>query len=60
MPCGDGITNEALTDREQLYNYIAYVLQVSENAINQYDRIADAILKILQTMKANRIPTARL
>ena len=31
--------NEALTDMKQLYNYIAYVLQVSENAMDQYNRL---------------------
>lgn len=47
------ITNEALADMEQLYNHIAYVLQAPENAMNQYNRIADAILT-LDTM-AERI-----
>lgn len=47
------ITNEALADMEQLYNHIAYVLQAPANAMNQYDRIADAILT-LDTM-AERI-----
>lgn len=47
------ITNEALSDMEQLYNHIAYVLQAPENAMNQYNRIADAILT-LDTM-AERI-----
>ena len=40
------ITNEALADMEQLYNHIAYVLQAPENAIAQYNRIADAILTL--------------
>ena len=47
------ITNEALADMEQLYNHIAYVLQAPENAMDQYSRIADAILT-LDTM-AERI-----
>ena len=47
------ITNEALADMEQLYNHIAYVLQEPENAMDQYNRIADAILT-LDTM-AERI-----
>lgn len=47
------ITNEALADMEQLYNHIAYVLQAPENAMDQYNRIADAILT-LSTM-AERI-----
>ncbi len=40
------ITDEALADMEQLYNHIAYVLQAPENAMNQYNRIADAILTL--------------
>ena len=40
------ITNEALADMEQLYDYIATVLQSPENAMNQYNRIADAILTL--------------
>ena len=40
------ITNEALADMDQLYNHIAYVLQTPENAMNQYNRIADAIKRV--------------
>ncbi|MDO4469933.1 MAG: type II toxin-antitoxin system RelE/ParE family toxin [Bacillota bacterium] len=40
------ITNEALENMEQLYNYIAYVLQSPENAMAQYNRIAEAILRL--------------
>ena len=40
------ITDEALADMEQLYNHIAYVLLSPENAMGQYNRIADAILKL--------------
>ncbi|MDE7257713.1 MAG: type II toxin-antitoxin system RelE/ParE family toxin [Lachnospiraceae bacterium] len=40
------VTDEALADMEQLYNHIAYVLLAPENAIGQYNRIADAILKL--------------
>lgn len=47
------ITNEALADMEQLYNHIAYVLQAPENAMDQYNRIADAILT-LDTMAERR------
>ena len=47
------ITNEALADMDQLYNHIAYVLHAPENAMDQYNRIADAILT-LDTM-AGRI-----
>ncbi len=40
------ITNEALADMEQIYNHIAYALQTPENAMDQYNRIADAILTL--------------
>lgn len=40
------ITNEALADMEQLYNYIANDLLAPENAMGQYNRIADEILKL--------------
>lgn len=37
------ITDRALADMEEIYNYIAMRLQASENAIGQYNRIAEAI-----------------
>lgn len=40
------ITDEALADMEQIYNYIAYVLLSPENAMGQYNRIADEILTL--------------
>lgn len=40
------ITKEALADMEQLYHHITYVLQAPKNAIDQYYRIADAILTL--------------
>ncbi len=40
------ITDEALEDMQQLYNYITHVLLAPENAIGQYNRIADEILKL--------------
>lgn len=40
------ITDEALADMEQIYNYIAHVLLAPENAMGQYNRIADEILKL--------------
>ena len=49
------ITNEALADMEQLYNHIAYVLQAPENAMNQYNRIADAILTLDTLAERNHI-----
>ncbi|HAX53743.1 MAG TPA: addiction module toxin RelE [Lachnospiraceae bacterium] len=40
------ITDEALQDMENLYNHIALKLFAPENAIGQYNRIADEILKL--------------
>lgn len=37
------ITNKALADMEEIYNYIAIQLQAPENAMGQYNRIAKAI-----------------
>ena len=40
------ITDEAIADMESLYEYIAFKLLASENAMGQYNRIADAILTL--------------
>ena len=40
------ITKEALQDMEDMYNYIALELLSSENAMGQYNRIADEILTL--------------
>jgi len=40
------ITEQALADMEQLYNHIAYVLLAPENAMGQYNRIAEKVLKL--------------
>ncbi len=40
------ITNEALSDMEMTYEYIAYELLAPENAMGQYNRIAKAILAL--------------
>lgn len=40
------ITNEALSDMEEIYRYIAEKLKSPENALGQYDRIADEILSL--------------
>lgn len=40
------ITDEALADMEALYHYIAYILLAPENAIGQYNRITEEILKL--------------
>ncbi len=37
------ITDKALSDMEEIYNYIAEQLHAPEAAIGQYNRIADAI-----------------
>ena len=37
------ITDKALADMEEIYNYIAIQLQAPGNAIGQYNRIAKAI-----------------
>jgi toxin ParE1/3/4 len=37
------ITDKALADMEEIYNYIADQLQAPEAAMRQYNRIADAI-----------------
>ena len=40
------ITDEALSDMAQIYDYIAGNLLSPENAIGQYNRIAEAVLKL--------------
>ena len=40
------ITQTALGDMEGIYDYIANVLLAPENAMGQYNRIADAILTL--------------
>ncbi|MDO5422595.1 MAG: type II toxin-antitoxin system RelE/ParE family toxin [Eubacteriales bacterium] len=40
------ITEEALADMEQIYYHIAVVLCAPENAMGQYNRIADEIGKL--------------
>ena len=40
------ITDEALADMEKIYEYIAIQLLAPENAMGQYNRIADAILTL--------------
>ena len=39
-------TREALRDMEHIYNYIAIDLLAPENAMGQYNRIADEILSL--------------
>ena len=40
------ITDKALADMEEIYEYIVVQLQSPENAIGQYNRIAEAIEKL--------------
>ncbi len=40
------MTEEALSDMEKIYEYIASRLLAPENAMGQYNRIADAILTL--------------
>ncbi|MDE5781373.1 MAG: type II toxin-antitoxin system RelE/ParE family toxin [Lachnospiraceae bacterium] len=40
------ITDKALADMEEIYNYIAEQLLSPENAMGQYNRIAEAIQKL--------------
>ncbi len=40
------ISDEAISDMEKIYEYISNVLLAPENAIGQYNRIADGILKL--------------
>lgn len=49
------ITDAALDDMNEIYRYIAYELLSPENAIGQYNRIADAILTLDQIPERYRI-----
>ena len=40
------ITETALNDMNGIYEYIAVSLQSPENAMGQYNRIADSVLKL--------------
>ena len=54
------ITAAALADMEEIYNHIAYVLLSPENAMRQYNRIADKILSLESMPERNRIMDADL
>ena len=49
------ITASALDDMEKIYSYIADILMSPDNAANQYDRIADAILLLDTFPERNRV-----
>ncbi len=42
------ITDRATADMEEIYNYIALQLQAPENAMRQYNRIAEAIEELCE------------
>ncbi len=54
------ITAAALSDMEEIYNHIAYALLSPENAMRQYNRIADKILGLEYMPERNRIMGADL
>ena len=49
------ITDEALSDMDRIYEYISETLLSPENAVAQYERIADAILLLDTFPERNRI-----
>ncbi len=49
------ITDKALADMEEIYNYIAIQLQAPENAIGQYNRIAKAIEELKMFLEKVRL-----
>lgn len=49
------ITEEALSDMEAVYRYIAEKLLSPENALGQYNRIADEILSLRLFPERNRL-----
>ena len=49
------ITDEALSDMDKIYDYIAGELLSPENAAEQYDRIADALLTLNAFPERNRV-----
>jgi len=49
------ITDEASDDMEDIFKHIAFKLLAPENAANQYDRIADAILSLEKFPERYRI-----
>lgn len=49
------ITDEALRDMEDIYRYIAEKLKSLENALGQYNRIADAVLSLELFPERNRL-----
>jgi plasmid stabilisation system protein len=43
------ITDEALGDMESIYEYIAFKLLAPENAMGQYNRIADVLFNSIRS-----------
>ena len=44
------ITDKALADMEEIYNYIAIQLQAPENAIGQYNRIENERVIVMRVL----------
>lgn len=49
------ITDEALADMDGIYRYIAQMLNAPDNALGQYDRIADEILTLNELPERYRV-----
>lgn len=49
------ITDDALLDMENIYNYISYELLAHQNAKDQYNRIAKDVLSLEELPERNRI-----
>ena len=49
------ITDKALADMEEIYDYIAIQIQAPENAMGQYNRIAEAIERLAVFPKCVRV-----
>lgn len=48
------ITDEALADMESLYEYIKFKLLAPENAMGQYNRIADVLFNRIKSYHCNK------
>lgn len=49
------ITDDALLDMENIYNYISCELLAPQNARDQYNRIAKAVLSLEELPERNRV-----
>jgi len=48
------ITDEALAGMESIYEYIAFKLLAPENAMEQYNRIADVLFNRIKSYHCNK------